>query len=169
MNWRYLCRAADLQPPCRGRETGVGGGVERALPCLLLQPVKTNCSHVSITHFPFLLIRSGPRVRLLCYFYFNYSWINTFPWRGNLPPRESPPHAGQISTLPTIPWAGFSRSVPSQFRCSQAVEMKAVLRNCQHFWLCCHQRATFLSLKVMLARCLLEKMRVIGERVAITF
>ena len=31
----------------------------RALPCLFLQPVKTNCSHVSITHILFLLIRSG--------------------------------------------------------------------------------------------------------------
>lgn len=31
----------------------------RALPCLFLQPVKTNCSHVSITHILFLLIRLG--------------------------------------------------------------------------------------------------------------
>lgn len=53
---------------------------ESAPPCLLLQPVKTNCSHVSITHFPFFCSSArGPRVRLLCYSYFNYSWINTFP------------------------------------------------------------------------------------------
>ena len=50
----------------------------RALPCLFLQPVKTNCSHVSITHILFLLIRSGWAFWLPYYFSPNCSWINTF-------------------------------------------------------------------------------------------
>lgn len=58
------------------------------------------------------------------------------------------PHAGQISTHST---------------------KKPVLRICQHFWLCCQHRATFFSLKVMLARCFLEKITAICYRVAITF
>lgn len=50
----------------------------RALPCLFLQPVKTNCSHVSINHILFSLIHYGRAFGLLCYFSLNYCKIKTF-------------------------------------------------------------------------------------------
>lgn len=91
---------------------------------------------------PFCSSARGPRFWLLYYIYFNYSWINTFPMARQASSTGKSPTCWTNIHAPHNPMSSFSRSFPSQLHRQDTVEMKAVLRNCQHSWLCCHQRAT---------------------------
>lgn len=116
----------------------------RALPCLFLQPVKTNCSHVSITHILFLLIRLG-RGFGCCIISLSNTWVlNAFLW-GNRHPRESPhmlfvsPHSPQSQELPC-----FLLMSTLSGTWKHVMETHAA----RHLWCCCHRHATFSSWKL---------------------
>lgn len=87
------------------------------------------CSHVSVPHFPFLLIRSEVFPAVL--FLFQLLPDKYFPLvflRGKVP--------GVLDKYPRSPQSHGLTSPARfhpRFHCVDALQMKAVLRNCQHF------------------------------------